>query len=264
MAFNVPNLFKPKMPVKYPPHQNGPMIEDYCEDYFRTHPVKGWMYLPIKWTAYHIKHGYGKDVMSLRSFVKSLPDRKFFTVVQYDDGTLCDDLLPGCRIFGAGGVGTDPVPLLCTEHPVQDVKRDLLFSFVGSMGTHPLRNKLRQFFDIPNAYIGSGDTELFRRITARSKFALCPRGYGKTSFRLYETMQMGAIPVYISDEFWLPWQGKVDWNQFSIRVPPEMISGIPETLFENSRWDCDPAAWYKRWFTMERTCELITEALNDS
>jgi len=34
-----------------------------------------------------------------------------------------------------------------------------------------------------------------------SKFALCPRGYGKTSFRIQEALQYGAIPVYISDEY---------------------------------------------------------------
>ena len=37
-----------------------------------------------------------------------------------------------------------------------------------------------------------------------SVFGLAPRGYGPTSFRLYETMQMDAVPIYISDVFWLP------------------------------------------------------------
>jgi hypothetical protein len=42
-------------------------------------------------------------------------------------------------------------------------------------------------------------------ILARSVFALCPRGYGRSSFRIQESIQQGAIPVYISDEFVLPY-----------------------------------------------------------
>merc|ERR1712151_125533 len=35
---------------------------------------------------------------------------------------------------------------------------------------------------------------------------LCPRGYGRTSFRLFESLQMGLIPIYIfSDVPWVPY-----------------------------------------------------------
>lgn len=37
-----------------------------------------------------------------------------------------------------------------------------------------------------------------------SAVALCPRGYGKTSFRVCEALQFGAMPQYISDEFIFP------------------------------------------------------------
>ena len=33
-----------------------------------------------------------------------------------------------------------------------------------------------------------------------SLFSLCPRGYGPTSFRLYESIQLGSIPVYIAED----------------------------------------------------------------
>lgn len=40
-----------------------------------------------------------------------------------------------------------------------------------------------------------------------SKFNLAPRGYGRSSYRLAEIVQMGRIPVYMYDDAkWLPYQ----------------------------------------------------------
>ena len=37
---------------------------------------------------------------------------------------------------------------------------------------------------------------------------MAPRGYGRTSYRLAEIIQLGRIPVYIFDDFeWLPYLG---------------------------------------------------------
>ena len=42
-----------------------------------------------------------------------------------------------------------------------------------------------------------------------------PRGYGPTSFRLYESIEMQSIPIYISDEFILPYSNIIDWENFA-------------------------------------------------
>ena len=34
-------------------------------------------------------------------------------------------------------------------------------------------------------------------------FSIFPRGYGPTCFILYESIQMGTVPIYISDKFFL-------------------------------------------------------------
>jgi hypothetical protein len=42
----------------------------------------------------------------------------------------------------------------------------------------------------------------------QSKYNLAPRGFGRTSFRLAEIIQIGRIPAYIYDDYsWLPYQG---------------------------------------------------------
>src|ERR1019366_9377897 len=61
-----------------------------------------------------------------------------------------------------------------------------------------------------------------------TKFVLCPRGFGTSSWRLFETMKAGRVPVIISDE-WVPPAGP-DWKKFSIRVPECEIERIPRLL----------------------------------
>ena len=42
----------------------------------------------------------------------------------------------------------------------------------------------------------------------QSKFSLCPRGYGRTSYHVMETLQMGLIPIQVyleEDQPWLPY-----------------------------------------------------------
>jgi Exostosin family len=59
----------------------------------------------------------------------------------------------------------------------------------------------------------------------KSKFALCPRGIGTSSIRLFEVMELGVCPIIISDN-WLPPQGP-DWNRFALFVKESEIENLP-------------------------------------
>lgn len=68
-----------------------------------------------------------------------------------------------------------------------------------------------------------------------SKFVLCPRGVATSSYRLYETMQLGRVPVIIADE-WVP-PSHVDWDRFSLRVGEFELEKIPDLVKEHEpRW----------------------------
>lgn len=125
---------------------------------------------------------------------------------------------------------------------------DLLFSFVGSP-TAPCRTPL---FGLrhPDAVVEevrgflfwdetSPDYEArrqrFREILQRSRFVLCPRGHGTSSFRLYETMAAGRVPVIISDA-WVAPEGP-HWGSFSLRVKESETAALPRLLEERaSEW----------------------------
>ena len=67
-------------------------------------------------------------------------------------------------------------------------------------------------------------------LTNRSIFSLCPRGTGVGTIRLFEVMSMGSIPVIISDDYVCPMSNKLNWDEFSIRVPESDIHKIEGIL----------------------------------
>jgi Exostosin family len=63
---------------------------------------------------------------------------------------------------------------------------------------------------------------------ARSHFALCPRGMGFGSIRLFEVMEMGVAPVLLADRYALP--PGPDWKSFLLMVPERDFARLPELL----------------------------------
>ena len=96
---DVPQEWLPKNTFQYPPHQGqNPLIEERAYSFF-TDQNKNfdteYTYIPIQWTMYHCSNNWGNDtakIAEMQSWMNNLaehyPDKKFFTVVQYDDGTL--------------------------------------------------------------------------------------------------------------------------------------------------------------------------------
>lgn len=171
-------------------------------------------YLPILWTAYWCNNGYGQKGKwkgVLQNYVNSLPrNKKYFTICQYDDGCMVDFKDLDIKIFGMSGGRIDyPIPLLCLPHKYDftGIKKDIFCSFMGA-DTHPIRKRMAEILAGDNrVYITTKKQSLeeYCKLLARSVYVLAPRGYGKSSFRIVEALQYGAIPVYVSDEFVIPY-----------------------------------------------------------
>lgn len=210
----VPMEFQVHHPFRYPQHSKID-FERWFRDNTRSEEITGDRhYLPIMWTAYWCTHKYGKDgdaVNKLKLFVNALDkSKKYFTICQYDDGPMVDFKGHDVIVCGMSGGRIDyPIPLLCEEHEYRFAKqkRNLLACFNGA-NTHPIReNLVRQFKKRMDCQVSLTKIKSidFCALMNRSIFALCPRGYGKTSFRIQEAIQYGAIPVYISDDFVFPY-----------------------------------------------------------
>ena len=78
--------------------------------------------------------------------------------------------------------------------------------------------------------VSKKDSKLFRKIVSSSTFSLCPRGFGPTSFRLYESLQLNSIPIYVSDEFVLPYSDKIEWEKLCLLINLDEIHTIEERV----------------------------------
>lgn len=70
----------------------------------------------------------------------------------------------------------------------------------------------------------------FDGLLADSKFLLVPRGYGLHSYRLWEALHAGAVPVVLADGWVLPFEDDADWASAALVVPEGEIPRLPALL----------------------------------
>jgi Exostosin family. len=208
----IPKQFQPRNRVKYPPH-NDMVLEEYVFDAIKNMSIKTRLaYLPVFWTTYYCCHKYGQDkiaVQHIKDFCSTVKE-PWFTVSQFDCGILFkhQEMPVEFVSMSAGGEGDEILPLSSYAWPDSDIRppQKYIASFIGYKAIHPIRKKMFDLLqDLEGFYIEDASNKpYYKDVMLQSRYALCPRGCGKTSFRLYEAMQMGTEPIYLSDEPWLP------------------------------------------------------------
>jgi hypothetical protein len=193
------------------------------------------------------------DYMSLKLYFKHLNITKVFSPLHNVNNHLED---------------TSIIPISFTTFlEFEEKNKDILFSFVGSYTTHPIRKRMRNRIvgdniiyrssyhidpDTFNNKINNKETEEkeYKDIMERSRFCLCPRGSSPSSVRFWESLQAGVIPILISDYWSLP---EWDWNNTIIKLSEkefenmtynnisDMLKNIPESKEVFMRNNCKNA-----------------------
>lgn len=230
----------PTYPV-YPPYHTGKYIEGFFFDYYNSSkPNKDIYYIPVDWTTCYIQN---VSLSLLQEKLLSLDKTKnYFTVSQHDDAIKEHFPYDVIKFSAGGNMPGIPIPLVCSPIPdsIKVTKdKDIFCSFVGSI-THPIRQQMVSILSNNKKYnlqyknwtdkVSQSDLTNFIDITSRSIFTLCPRGYGKNSFRMYEAMQLGSIPVYIYDEDWRAFTDTINWNDFSVSIHTSDLNNIDNIL----------------------------------
>ncbi|MES1185308.1 MAG: exostosin family protein [Myxococcales bacterium] len=101
----------------------------------------------------------------------------------------------------------------------------------------------------------------YASLLADTKFALCPRGRGASSMRLFEAMRVGCVPVVLSDA-WVPPLGP-NWSEFSVIVPEQDCVTLPHMLEQlestaEAKSVLAHRAWLD-WFSDEVTFHRLVE-----
>lgn len=164
-------------------------------------------------------------------------------MLQLDGGFELDDnpdsVIPGnLLILSQGGKGHVPVPLLLGEREtvVPLASRNKVV-FCGT--ARPKRNEI----------IGSWRRLMGRQLTVTGveknwtdsyrahDFILCPRGYGRCSFRAYEVIQMGLAPIIcFRRRRWLPYlNSSFDWDKMAFNDILSATTGTVRRVLGTSR-----------------------------
>ena len=242
----------------YPPFKNGLYLEEYfCKYITNNHIQTKRKYIPALWTNFQIEGWFKSKKNEMQSALNEWINRNpssdgYFTIVQYDDGPLLT--LPENTIILGACSGNIPLPLIyedrhntlinMTKKTFQD--KNILCSFVGNLTANHITPNVRNvmYSELSNnpkfKMINSGGwtpnvnktlQQIFIETTINSKFALAPRGYGRSSFRFFECFQLGTIPIYLwNDEEWLPFKDVIDYNKLCISIHISKINELENML----------------------------------
>jgi hypothetical protein len=67
---------------------------------------------------------------------------------------------------------------------------------------------------------------------AGSDYVLCARGGGNFSYRLYETLSMGRIPIFVDTDCVLPLEDEIQWRDYCVWVDEGDIGRIGDRVTE--------------------------------
>lgn len=77
---------------------------------------------------------------------------------------------------------------------------------------------------------GDRRRQIFVDALGRSRLVLAPRGAGQHSYRLFEAMSAGRVPVVLADDYMLPMSEFVDWDTCIFRVAEAKAASVAEEV----------------------------------
>jgi hypothetical protein len=267
-------------PFRYPAHNADFGVEQDMLRWLNEHPESltddpddaDWHYLPVFWTRWHLNHDYGRtgrDELATLVAAAVADDRRTFTVCQNDDGPLVDlgrSVLMLASRKSADGID---IPLLSSAHrrPRLPVRARWRASFVGRLDTHPIRREMAKALegdDEVRVLDGEHGTRRFVRTTLASKVVLSPRGYGGSSFRIYEAAQLGRVPLLLGDLDTRPFKSALNWSSFSLYTDdPSQLPALIRSV-DTASLDAMGRAASKAWeahLTFGRWCHHALDEL---
>lgn len=138
-------------------------------------------------------------------------------------------------------IQTDPVNPFAAD-------KDYLFSFLGAyykegwpegfvrspsqkeIWENLQKNNPESLIAVSRTTNTSGNRNPFYEIPQKSIFTLCPRGITSWSFRVFESILAGSVPVILSDSYMRHFPDLIPWDLFSITYPEQSLSNIGEFL----------------------------------
>jgi hypothetical protein len=273
----------------------GPWLEDHWVNTFAGKPRSAFgPYIPlfIPWTNLEGMYGGAPTCWCpLFALLKRLirPDLVYITVVQSALGPAGGTMYHPSQwanilVLSAGGYGHVPLPLIKQRESIVPENKlpkpsPYLLSFAGAITNvkrTALINEFKKEFPSPPAsrpfYHYPFGTE-WREVMINSSMIFAPRGFGRTTYKIAESIQMGLTPVYWWDDVpWLPYNGtRADFSKFgfSASLSAEGMRGFAKSIANVTDADLKQKRDYGRsliasHFTQEGVMSQIASFMLDA
>jgi hypothetical protein len=223
-----------KAPIHEYSNYEGPWIENIFIEKFLNKPLSyfnGFIPLFVQWIDSQILRGRHFDNIN-DELSKNLRSGVIYLAISQGDVGLgkIGTSHPNILVLSAGGYGHVPIPLVKGEKPIHPIPNDLKYSndatFFGNMNqmSRPamfdeIQKAVKDVASSTSTIDSMNDNEKFitkfsshaddwEKQMIDSRFNFAPRGYGRSSFRYAEIIQMGRIPIFLWDDIpWIPYQG---------------------------------------------------------
>jgi Exostosin family len=148
-------------------------------------------------------------------------------------------------------IGVIPFNTVIREKPVfNENSRPLLYSFLGRLDhtflppDHVRSRLMRLEVASEDALITTSlDDQLretlranyavddeYELVSRNSLFTLAPAGYGRWTYRFFQAIAWGSIPVLISDDYMKPFAETIPYDSFSLTIPESDLDSLDSIL----------------------------------
>lgn len=88
-----------------------------------------------------------------------------------------------------------------------------------------------------------------------SSFTFCIRGNGNFSYRFYEALSFGRIPIFINTDCVIPFSNTIDWSKHIISVNEDQIDLLPNLIKECTISPDSNRELWQTYFSAEGYCK---------
>ena len=213
-------------PVHEYANYEGPWVENLWIRDFIDKPLRffnGFIPLFIQWIDTQILRRGHFDAIHNELNMILRPNVLYLAISQGDVGLgKIGTSHPNILVLAAGGYGHIPIPLIRGEKGTPDLaipwvpppaKFEQTIGFFGNQKQHgstrpEMLSQINAACIEKNISLRVGQGPSWQKDMYATKFNLAPRGYGRSSFRYAEAIQMGRIPVFLWDDLpWIPYAG---------------------------------------------------------
>lgn len=132
------------------------------------------------------------------------------------------------RPIKASFLGSLSHPHLPWNHIRRRMKRRFGKCYKSSNGIWVLENLTEAENGILKA--SEEESDSYRALASKSVFTLCPAGYGSWTYRFFNSIKWGSIPILLSDKYIPPFSTYIPYETFILHIKESKLNRIEEII----------------------------------